>query len=65
MISRKELKKEQKDCAKMLGMTLSEYKKYCKRTKIYPTGQSKSITDNSFLKMLGIDQSKLKLRKEI
>lgn len=65
MISRKDLKNEQKDCAKMLGMTLSEYKKYCKKTKICPTQQSKTVTDNTFLKMLGIDQSKLKLRKEI
>ena len=34
MISKKELIKEQKDCADMLGMSLSEYQRSLRETKV-------------------------------
>lgn len=34
MMSEKQFIKSQKDCAKMLGMSLSEYDNYCKNLKV-------------------------------
>lgn len=63
MISKKELIKEQKDCADMLGMSLSEYQRSLRETKVPVKDTTKVTYDNSILKDLGINEEMLKKRK--
>lgn len=65
MLSKKQFIDEEKECSKMMGMSLKEYRNYCKNVKICPTNDSKTKTVPSFLQKIGIEQSKLKLRKEL
>ena len=63
MMSEKEFIESQKDCAKMLGMTLEEYEEFCKDTKIpkeiLKTRNRKRKYDNSLLKYLGLTPKNL------
>lgn len=68
MMSEKQFIDSQKECASMLGMTLSEYQKYCKELKV-PTQDDISDEQNDYdtndiLDFLGIDQNMLKKRKD-
>lgn len=63
MISKKELIKEQKDCADMLGMSLSEYQKSLKETKVPVKDTTKVTYVNSILKDFDINEEMLKKRK--
>ena len=68
MMSKKQFIESQKECAKMLGMTLSEYQQYCENLKV-PTNKANSNknTQNKtleILEFLGIEEQKLKCRKD-
>lgn len=65
MMDKKQLLESQKECAKMLGMTLKEYKEYLKNAKVNTTPKSQQAQDNSFLQFLGLKKTQLKLRKEV
>ena len=64
MMTKKQFLESQKECASMLGMSLSEYQNDCKKVKITPRN-SKDIPkyDNSILKKLGLNISDLKVRR--
>jgi len=67
-MSEKQFIESQKECASMLGMSLSEYEEYCKNLKV-PTESTIVETDNNdktmdLLNYLGIDKSMLKSRKD-
>lgn len=64
MMSEKQFIDSQKECASMLGMTLSEYLKYCKELKV-PTQDDISDEQNDYdtndiLDFLGMDENILK-----
>ncbi len=65
MLSRKEFLEEQKDCAKMLGLTLREYQESLKKVKLGTSDKKveKEKYDNSILSFLGIDEGMLKKKK--
>ena len=69
MMSEKQFIESQKECASMLGMSLSEYEEYCKNIKV-PTestiAENKDNDDKTadLLNYLGIDESILKKRKD-
>ncbi len=68
MLKKSELNKSNKECAEMLGLSLNDYKKFCKTAKTIPSNEStKSCEKNSdfLLKKLGISEDKLKLRKDL
>lgn len=64
MFSKKEMIKEEKDCAVMLGMSIKEYHDYVKNTKV-PTKKDKKNNkyDNTILCKLGLTSNDLKRRK--
>ena len=64
MMTKKQFLESQKECASMLGMSLSEYQNDCKKVKITPRN-SKDIPkyDNSILKKLGLNISDLKVMR--
>ena len=64
MMTEKQFIESQKECASMLGMSLSEYQDYCKNVKISPANK-KDIPkyDNSILKKLGLSINDLKVRR--
>lgn len=64
MMNEKQFIESQKECAAMLGMSLSEYEKYCNNSKITPK-DNKNIPkyDNSILKKLGLSIKDLKVRR--
>ncbi len=69
MMNEKQFVESQKECAAMLGMSLSEYQEYCKNLKVPNNGEcvdEKRSDGNTykFLKQLGIDSSVLKTRKD-
>ena len=68
MMTEKQFVESQKECASMLGMSLSEYQKYCKNLKV---PKQKDVSDkhddgntNDILKFLKIDKNLLKIRKD-
>lgn len=68
MMSEKQFIKSQKDCAKMLGMSLSEYDNYCKNLKVNKQTLSekkdeKEKFDNNILNFLGLTTKDLKTKK--
>lgn len=65
MLNSREFEREEKQCADLLGMTIKEYRKYVRDTKIPTTKKSRVKTkyDNSILKVLGLSTNDLKLRK--
>ena len=66
MISKDEFLEEEKDCADMLGVSVEEYRKNLKKTKL-PKGEKKDDNysfDNSFLNYLGLDDKCLKKRND-
>ena len=68
MMSKKQFIKSQKECASMLGMSLSEYQKYCKDLKVpkqllNEEKNEKIKHDNSILKFLGLTPKDLKIKK--
>ena len=65
MLNEKEFIESQKECAKMLGMSLNEYKKYCKNVKVHNRESLSKEEGNTykFLECLGIDKSILKTIK--
>ena len=67
MLSRKEFLKEEKECADMLWLTLEEYRKNLKDTKIIKRKESnkKQKYDNSILEFLGLSSKDLKRRKAL
>lgn len=64
MMSEKEFIESQKDCASMLGMTLSEYEEFCKDAKANTEIESGGC-DISFLEQLGLSVNDLKIRRNI
>lgn len=66
MLDKKSLISAQKDCASMLGMSLKEYQRELKNTKLPSKDVSKGKVeyDNSILKSLGISESLLKKKKK-
>ena len=67
MMSEKEFIESQKDCASMLGMTLSEYEEFCKDAKANTEIEDKEPGDYdiSFLEQLGLSINDLKFRRNI
>ena len=64
MFSEKEFINEEKDCAKMLGMSLEEYRQYISNTKISAKITNKCRKyDNKILDKLGLTSKDLKKRK--
>lgn len=64
MLSKKEFLKEEKECADMLGLTIEEYRKKLKNTKIIRENKRKKQRyDNSILEFLGLSSKDLKRRK--
>lgn len=66
MMTEKEFIESQKECAAMLGMSLSEYEKYCKNLKVSNEKEeiSKEGNTDEFLDFLGIGKEILKVRKD-
>ena len=68
MMTEEQFIESQKECADMLGMSLSEYQEYCKNLKV--PDDTKEIVKkndgntNKFLKFIGVSKTKLKTRKE-
>lgn len=66
MMNKKEFIESQKECAKMLGMSLSEYEVYCKNLKV-PKDNIEKIKKGKkfydFLKSFGLEEKDLKVRK--
>jgi len=65
MMSEKQFIESQKECASMLGMSLSEYENYCKELKIPKQTLSKEKNkkkeyDNNILNCLGLTPEDLK-----
>ena len=67
MMSEKQFIESQKDCASMLGMSLSEYEEYCKKIKVpkQKLTEEKIEYDNSILEFLGLTPEDLKVRKDV
>lgn len=68
MMSEKEFIESQKECARMLGMSLEEYVDYCKNLKVpkqalSETNDEKKEYDNSILDFLGLTPKDLKNKK--
>ena len=68
MINEKNFFESQKECADMLGMSLSEYQEYCNNLRV-PTDNKKNKEEKEnrtleMLKILEINESKLKCRKD-
>lgn len=67
MMSEEEFIESQKDCARMLGMTLEEYEDSCKNIKISKeiinAKNIKSKDDYKFFKFLGLTSKDLKRKK--
>ena len=68
LVSENQFIESQKECADMLGMSLSEYQNYCENLKV-PTNKANSNknTQNKtleILEFLGIEEQKLKCRKD-
>ncbi len=68
MMSEKDFFESQKECAEMLGMSLSEYQEYCNNLRV-PTDNKKSDKEKEnrtleMLKILGLNENKLKCRKD-
>jgi len=64
MFSKKEMIKEEKDCAAMLGMTMKEYHNYVKNTKVPTKKDNKNNKyDNTILSKFGLTTNDLKRRK--
>lgn len=68
MMSEKQFIESQKECASMLGMSLSEYENYCKnlkvpRQEISKEKNEKTEYDNSILNFLGLTPKDLKTKK--
>lgn len=68
MMNEKKFLESQKECAKMLGMSLSEYQEYCSNLKV-PTNNKKSKAEKEnrtleILKFFGLSKNKLKCRKD-
>ena len=68
MMNEKQFNKSQKECAEMLGMSLSEYQEYCKNLKLSNDTddllETQKSNTNEILDFLGIDKSALKTRKD-
>lgn len=69
MMTEKQFIESQKECASMLGMSLSEYLDYCKNIKITPRNdidgvQKEQGNTEKLLKYLGISKDMLKIRKD-
>ena len=69
MINRKEFIKSQKECAELLGMSLEEYKQYCKNIKVtnkIPQNDNKKQNDYNkvILEFLKLNRSALKKRED-
>lgn len=68
MMSEEQFIESQKECASMLGMSLSEYEEYCKNLKVpkQAIGEEKNEKieyDNSILNFLGLTPKDLKIKK--
>lgn len=64
MFSEEEFINEEKDCAKMLGMSLEEYREYIRNSKIPAKITNKCRKyDNKILDKLGLTSKDLKKRK--
>lgn len=65
MMSEKQFIESQKECANMLGMTLSEYEEYCEDLKVPKQimNNEKTKYDNSILNVLGLTPKDLKTKK--
>lgn len=66
-MNEKEFIESQKECAAMLGMSLTEYQEYCNDLKVpieTPESEVKNDQTLEILKFLGINKNKLKHRKE-
>lgn len=68
MMTEKEFIESQKECAKMMGMSLEEYVDYCKKLKVpkqtlSETKDEKTEYDNSILDFLGLKPNDLKIKK--
>ena len=63
MMTEKQFIESQKECASMLGMSLSEYQNYCKNVKV-PKHEEKEKklkgNTSSFINYLGLDNNILK-----
>jgi predicted transcriptional regulator len=61
MMTEKEFKESQKECASMLGMSLQQYQEHLRSLKV-PKVEKDNIRkyDNSILRKLGIEESMLK-----
>ena len=67
MMTSKEFIESQKECAKMLGMSLSEYQEYCTNLKVPNDIKSENNNNNysdDLMKYFKIDKSMLKTEKE-
>ena len=68
MMTEEEFIESQKECAGMLGMSLTEYQEYCAKVKV-PTALEVNDSDNEedmtleLLKDLGLSEQKLKRKK--
>lgn len=65
MINKKQLVESEKECASMLGMTLTEYRDYLKNVKVNEKRKSQQAQNQDFLNVFGIKKSDLKLRKGV
>ena len=69
MMTEKQFVESQKECASMLGMSLSEYQNYCNNIKV-PGNEKQANQDYLksktyvYLNYLGLDSSILKKRKD-
>lgn len=67
MMTEKQFIESQKECATMLGMSLSEYQEYCKNLKV-PKQKEKLASEeentSNFLNFLNIEKEQLKKRKD-
>lgn len=67
MMNEEEFIESQKECASMLGMSLTEYQEYCANVKV-PTDEEEKDDDNEedialeLLKDLGLSEKNLKRR---
>lgn len=64
MLNEKEFQEEEKQCADLLGMSLKDYRKYVRETRIVTKEQKTNYEyDNSILSKLGLSSNDLKTRK--
>ena len=65
MLSEKQFIEEEKDCAAMLGLTLEEYRKEIKETKVnkLSCNVSNRVYDNLILSKLGLSEKDLKRKR--